>query len=208
MMSRKFTLREKVLLLVCAVILLGLFYYRVVWMETAETITASNTSSIQDEIMIQEAMSQKKTQMEDELKTNSANTLGEIAPYNNISNEMNELSTILQSADSYELSFSEATLEGTTVRRNIDVTYHASSFQNLMKILQSLHDCKYRCMIGNVNIQTASAQSASIQKSSDLNVSLTITFYETTYNSGSTAGLAQQEPDASAGTQTEGETAK
>lgn len=196
MMSRKFTTREKILLIICAVLMLGLFYYKVVWVDTADTIAASNTADLETEIMMQETMAAKKADMENEIKTNADSVIGEVATYNNFSNEMNELDKILAAADTYSLSFSEATLEGSTVRRNIDVVYHASTYQNMKSILQKLHDCKYRCLIGDVSITTTTSEASNIQTSSDLNVSLTITFYETTLDSETTAGLAQEEVPA------------
>lgn len=193
MMSRKFTKRETVLLIILAVLLLGLVYYYGVWNQSEEAIAAYNTADLEDEYTMEQAKAMSKQKMQKEIDSGEMQANGEVASYNNITNEMNALNDILSMADTYTLDFAEAQEEAGTVRRSIQVTFHAGSYVTVTSMLQQLHDCKYRCLIQDVAISSSASSTTGIKEGSDLNVSLTVTFYETTYNSDSTAGLKLSE---------------
>ena len=123
MLSRKFTTREKVLLLVMAIMLLGLFYYQVVYKQTENMIADYDTIDLENELTIVQGKAAKKKKMEQEMADGGQKANGEVATYNNITNEINELNTILANADTFNLDFGEAKAEGTTVRRDIQVFF-------------------------------------------------------------------------------------
>lgn len=196
MMSRKFTGREKALLLVCAVMLLGIFYYQFLWKSTEAVIASSDISEPAMELEVEEAKTQQMMRMKNEMETLKDELTSEVPSYNNINNVIIELNTILSQADTFSLDFGEAAAEGTTVRRDISVSFHTGSYATMKAILSDLHDCRYRCLIQDLNISAAGTNTG-IRSGNDLNVSLTVRFYETTYNADTTAGLAESETLAS-----------
>lgn len=193
MMSRKFTTREKVLLIICAVLLLAIFYYRFVYLETTETVETFNTSKLETDLLVAQTKAMREPAMKSEIEANSTKRLGVIAPYNNLQSEIAELNMILSNADTYSLDFSDPTLEGETVRRNIRISFHVGSYHAMKDILEKLRSSQYRCLLGDVFVSTASTESTGITRSTDLNVNVNVTFFETTVNATSLAGLPQEE---------------
>ena len=108
MLSRKFTTREKVLLLVMAIMLLGLFYYQVVYKQTEHMIAEYDTIDLENELTIVQGKAARKKKMEQEMAEGGQKANGEVATYNNITNEINELNAILANADTFNQSFVEA----------------------------------------------------------------------------------------------------
>lgn len=193
MMSRKFTKRETILLIIFAVLLIGLVYYYGVWNQSKEALATYNTMDLEDELTVEQAKAMSKQNMQKEIDSGDMKANGVVASYNNITNEISALNDILSMADTYTLDFSEAQENAGTVRRSINVTFHAGSYATVTNMLQQLHDCQYRCLIQDVAISSSASSTTGIKEGSDLNVSLTVTFYETTYNSDSTAGLKLEE---------------
>ncbi len=189
MMNRKFSTREIVLLIILAFMLVGLFYYEVVYKQTEETIASYDTANLDDELLMQQTKAMSKQKMESEMASGTLVANGIVASYNNLTNEMDSLNVILAGADTYTLDFSEAVETEGTVRRNISISFHTGSYDAAQSILQQLHDCQYRCLVRDVSITSGASNKSGIKESNDLNVSCSVTFYETTYNSDSTAGL-------------------
>lgn len=193
MMSRRFTTREKILLLICAGILMAVLYYKVIYTPTVEAVEVFNTEELESDLLLAQVKAQKMDSMKAEIEGGTLKESGVVPTYNNLQNEINELNHILASADTYELAFSEATLIGDTVRRDISVSFHTGDYDSMKSVLENLYKCKYRCLIRSLQITTSSAQGTGIKTGGNLNVSLTVTFYETTVNAESTAGLKLEE---------------
>ena len=119
-MNRSFTTREKALMLILAVLLLGCCYYLLVLKPSLDSIAASEAklSELDSEITIQQAVSAKKTQLEQQIaEAEASGTPQKTLPaYDNTKNEINELNAILADATSYNINFSEADLTDTVVR--------------------------------------------------------------------------------------------
>ena len=84
MMSREFTTREKILLLVLCVLLLGIVYYEFIIKYVDETIKQYNTEDMETELLIEQAKAQSIMDMESEMKNTKAKTGSVVASYNNI----------------------------------------------------------------------------------------------------------------------------
>ena len=94
-MNRSFTTREKALMLILAVLLLGCCYYLLVLKPSLDSIAASEAklSELDSEITIQQAVSAKKTQLEQQIaEAEASGTPQKTLPaYDNTKNEINEL---------------------------------------------------------------------------------------------------------------------
>ncbi|MEG1068467.1 MAG: hypothetical protein RSD90_07460 [Anaerovoracaceae bacterium] len=192
MMSRKFTSREKILLVVLCVMILGIFYYQFVVKETNRMIKEYDVNAIQDELAIEQATALNKMQMKKEMESTPLLDTGTVASYNNIKAEINAMNDIFSKATTYNLDFEQAKVDGTAVRRNIKAVFSCNSYKTVTAIIKDLHDCRYRCLIRNVSIVSTSGQEKGLKTSNDINVSLDVTFYETTYNSDTKAGLLEE----------------
>lgn len=193
MMSREFTTREKILLLVLCVLLLGIVYYEFIVKDVDETIKQYDTEDLETELLIEQTKAQSIMDMEAEMKNTKAETDSVVASYSNIKNEISALNDIFAAASTYNFDFNQAMKDGDAVRRDINISFTAGSYSTAERIIEKLHDCKYRCLIRNISINTSSGEGIS---SGSVGVSMTVTFFETMYNANTTDGLEESEKDA------------
>lgn len=176
--SRDFTLREKILLLVLSVLLLGLAYYQFVDqpVRSATSKADADREVMEIELPAVEKKVEKLEGMKKELDQVSlekhASTMGS---YNNSKAEMQMLNDILEMADQYTISFTDVTRDGDQVRRNFTLQFSAGSYETMTKILSELTNGEYRCLLGNVQ---CSSENGNVLKGR-VTVSATATFYET-----------------------------
>lgn len=162
MINRKFTRRETILLLVLAVLLLAIFYYVVLWRPVTEGMSRDRAliAQVQDTMTSEQVKAQQKKQMLSELDKVKDEKLGSIEPYSNVKNEMNELYQALADADSYNLTFSDARAVNTIVRRDVTVSFQASSWETAYNILQKIQDSRYRCQLMDLSLSAQTKQGA------------------------------------------------
>ncbi len=188
MLNHKFTLRETILLLVAAFLALGIFYYQVVVKNYNEAKQLYNSSGIAEELMILEAKVAKKENMEDYISEHSSDSYGEIAVYNNLSNEISALANIFDNkVDNVSISWSEPTLDGTIVRRNASVSFKTNDYTLTKTLISNINSLRYRVIISNLNVTSDNKDNLNI--SSSISVSMNLTFFETTVGASSTNGL-------------------
>lgn len=207
MMKRSLRKSEIVLILILTALLLGLIYYQFVYKYFNDAKERYNTDDLALQIE-QEQLTQKNIQdMQAEIEENKGNETGEVATYDNLKNEINALNDIFADADSFNFGFDQATANGTAVRRVINASFTAADYKTAKQIIQNLHDCKYRCLITDVSITSAGPQNVDETQTSDqqpnlnsdkINVSLTVTFFETLYDATTTDGLLIEDDGSTA----------
>ncbi|HKM28410.1 MAG TPA: hypothetical protein VJY37_01880 [Anaerovoracaceae bacterium] len=187
MLSRKFTSREKVLLVIFAILLLGVFYYQGVIRTVDDMKVQYDTIDLEDQIAMEQTKALSRQQMETEMSGGNLTVTGMVASYDNIKQEISALNEIFADAASYNLSFAQPVKEGSAVRRDISVTFHANSYNTAVSIIRDLHNCRYRCLIKDITFSSGEG----IRAGSEVDVSLGVTFFETMYNANTTTGLAE-----------------
>lgn len=188
MMHREFTTREKILLLVLCFIMLAVFYYEIVVKNVEENIQRYDTSELEIELMMEQQKAMQIQSMEQEMAILKES--GSLVPtYNNIKSTIRELNDIFDGAQEYHFEFGKAVRDGDAVRRDISITFSASSYARAEAIIQKLHDCKYRCQIRTLSISSGN-------ESGGVSASLQVTFYETMYEASSTLGLEEAKNEA------------
>lgn len=203
MLKRKFTLRETVLLLIMSVLFLVVFYYLMVVSPVNEEVSrcASEQVPVEDDISTEIIKASRKKKMLEEMEQMPEEPQGELRPYNNLNYEMRELYQALEDAESYNISFSEARASGTIVRRNISIAFQAASYERMKAILEKMADSQYRCIMKDLDISAGSRREGSkgLATSDSVNVSVVITYYETTVGATDTNGLVYDQDTASKG---------
>lgn len=172
-MSRNFTSKEKVLIVVLAVALLGLIYYKFVFVRVNDALTGARAEaqSLQSDLDIANARLTQIGKMEKELNgITSTGLLARMGSYNSSKQETAFLNTVLAGVPDYSITFDEVTRDGNQIRRNFTLQYEAPSYASAEKIMKDLTDGEYRCLIGDVSCTV----DGSITK-----VALSGTFYET-----------------------------
>jgi len=186
--SRALSRREKVLVVIFALLLVTLVYYLLVYQPVQEACASLELNRLDTEISIQveQAKSIQMEKMREELEALRKNDGIEVAPmarFDNAQNVMAELSVILSAATGYDISFSPLADSGNLLRRTIGMSFGCSSYEDARAILQQLYACRYRCQINDVSLTAQAPPASDALRVSDLTldkvqVSLTVTFYE------------------------------
>lgn len=192
-MNRAFTTREKVLLVILAVLIIGIGYFKLLLEPINNSIEnyQNMAASEQDEILVNTALLQKKKQMEQELEELFAS--GDPTPipvYDNSGTVLVELHRILDKSLDYSLNFSGTSPMDVDylIRRPVSMTFQAASYEQARAILNELHDSENINCISDLSIQVNNGSLNSrneiihwdLDDDSDywVTVSLTITYYE------------------------------
>lgn len=157
-MNRAFTTREKVLLVILAVLIIGIGYFKLLLepINTSIENYQNMTASEQDEILVNTALLQKKKQMETELEELFAS--GDPTPipvYDNSGKLLVELHRILDKSLDYSLNFSGVSTMDVEylVRRPVSLTFQASTYAQARAIIDELHDSDNVNCISDLSMQ-------------------------------------------------------
>ena len=119
-LSRDFTLKEKLLILLLGLVLVGLAYYQIVDqpVRTAVATAQTEAESLRTELSTVEAKLERMRRMRAELEDVTAGgTASEMGSYNNSKAEIASLNDILSEALQYSISFANVTRSGDQIRR-------------------------------------------------------------------------------------------
>ena len=117
MLSREFTKKEKILLLACLVLALGVIYYQVVYKGIRSQMANYSTDELEAEIEIEQTKAAQIAQMQAVIDANKDRDAGMLMPYNNLANEINLVGDITKGkAEGVSVSWSTPVLNGTTIR--------------------------------------------------------------------------------------------
>ena len=183
-MSRDFTLAEKVLILVLVVILLGLVYYRFVDQTVRDSIRSSESESQALQVELN-AVEQRITYLRsiqeamDELE--KAGKLSWMGSYNNSKAEVAFLNDILVNTLQYSIAFADVTRNGDQIRRSFTLQYQTNNYEEAQEIMRKLCSGEDRCLVGDVR--------CSIAENGKVTISAAATFYETMVDGTPDAGL-------------------
>ena len=203
LMSRNFSTKEKVLLILLAVMLLGLIYYKLVYsrLHTAvvnaqsevneaviEQVKKFSSGSLQSELEVAQMRLARIKKMEREMDGyKSTGMIAKMGSYNNSKPETAFLNTVLSGVNDYSISFEEVTRDGDQIRRNFTLQYKTSSYAEAEKIMKDLTSGEYRCLISDVN--------CSVDSGGVVTVSLIGTFYETMVGGTPDSALPKDEAE-------------
>ncbi len=193
MLKHKFTLRESLLVLVAAVLALGIFYYEVIYKNYQDAVKRYDTSNIQEQTEILTAKATKMKSMENYIEEHKDSNLGEVAVYNNLTNEIEALAEVFGNQN-VSISWQEPYLTDSIVRRNAEITVKVSSYAEAESIVNQVANLKYRCIISSLSINGGNNQS--VEESSEISLSMSVTFYETIEGATDTNGLVIEEESA------------
>ncbi len=186
-LDRKFNKAESALLLVLALLLTALAYFRFVYIPISEEIERAHAErdALETELLGVEARVSQLTKMREELNLIGTDA-DRMESYNNSKAELALLNNSLISARQYSVSFSNVTRDGDQIRRNFSLQFTADDFAAAKRILASLTESEYRCRLGDVSYTKLSGSDGE-----SVSVSATATFFETMVGGTPDAGLPQ-----------------
>ena len=191
MLKREFTFKEKILILVAAILALGLVYYNFVYKYFQNQLMLYDTAALEDDLMVEQSKAMKISQMRQVIEESRGKVKGDLSVYNNQSNEIIEMGNIFDE-DAYNVSvnWSEPVLNGTIIRRDVNISFSTDSYDKFMSLLKKMSEMRYRCLIRNVTVSDGrNNESGGIRNSNDLSASISVTFFETSEGATSLAGL-------------------
>ena len=175
-MRRAFTTREKVLLVVLAVLLVGIGYFKLLLEPINDSVTQYqlNAAAEQDEILQNTALLKQMQDMQSELEQIHASGDDKPLPtYDNADAMLVELNTTLSRASDYSLNFgTAAALEDSPyiMRRPLTLTFTADSYEQARGILDELHDSD--------NINQISDLSITFKDDASVSVTMSVSYFE------------------------------
>jgi hypothetical protein len=171
-MNYTFSKREKVMLVILAVIVIGLGYFKLILEPINNQVDSYASMSEEDQLGIESntAIIQKIRQMNAAIEQVKAD--GGYLPipsYDNSKELFNELYAILDGTLDYQLSFENVAEDSYVVLRPITMTYKSASYEDARAIIDELHDSSNLNQISDVII---------INSDGIYSTSLRVTYFE------------------------------
>jgi hypothetical protein len=191
-MTREFTNREKVLLLILSLVLVALLYYQFIDQPVRRQLEAAQADAEMLSIQVQAVeaklkdMRRMQTEMDDLI---SSGAVSEMGSYNNSKEEMAILNDVLQHTQQYSISFADVTRDGDQIRRNFTLLFAVNDYASMEKVIKELADSDCRCLIGDVQCSQGTKRD---QKTDFITVNATATFFETMVGGTPDAGLPEE----------------
>lgn len=191
-LSRDFTLGEKILLLVLILVLVGLAYYYFVDQPTREELAscAAEKVALQTEL---DAVTKKLAtikEMRTELENiESQGGVSVMRSYNASKEEIRRLNDVLAQASQYAISFSNVTRDGDQIRRNFSLQFVAQDYATVSKIIADLAESDIRCLVADISCSRDIRYYSYETLDMPYTVNATATFYETMVGGTPDAGL-------------------
>ena len=173
-MSREFTTTEKILLVILSIVLLGLLYYKFVYITTADMIEdlKGEEETLKAELDVANAKLSKLKGIQKQMDViDSSKEVSRMESYNNSKNETAFLNKVLSGASDYSIQFAEVTRDGDQIRRSFTLQFAVKSYKAAEKTVEELTEGKYRCLVDDINY--------TLTEKNDIYIDLTATFFET-----------------------------
>lgn len=184
-MNRPFTTREKVMLVILSLLIIGICYYKFLLEPINDQIEQYNQMAAgeQDIITQNMALIQKKKEMEQELEAIFAENPDPdpIPNYDNSGALMVEIHSILDGTVDYTLSFSDTSLlsGGYLLRRPLELEFSVDTYSQARSIINRLHDSKNINQISDLSITRVNRETKQIDEDVDtIRVKMVITYFE------------------------------
>lgn len=173
-MKKTFSTREKIMLGILIVLLVGLLYFNFILTPINDRVSALKSQIADEQTMIDTSMPQmmRLNRMKAELEVLKSDSEAKAIPeYDNVQKVMDELHLILSSAGSYTLNFNGTSVSESIVRRPIGMTFTAANYAQARDIIDRLDASAYTSQISDLSVTNK-------PDGEGTEVNLNITFYE------------------------------
>ena len=181
MMSRRFTTRERVLLLVLILLFTATLYVLAIFNPTTKSIEDARNQRVllEADFEVEMIKAGELVDMRASLQKmeNSGNNLAMIPGYDNISNIAPLLNAAFTRASEYDLRFMPITFSDNFAVREILIMFTAGSYSVAENIVEELSAGPYSCDISALKIAGVDSENTDVT-SGEVEISLTITYYE------------------------------
>jgi len=150
MFSRKFSTREKILMLILVLLLIGELYYvlvqRRVEREFAEALSRTETATVTYEL--ESVKAAKKQNMEDKIQeAEQDSSIRPLPDFDNSTNVVAYLNGVMASTDEYHLVFNAVDYSNYVAMRSINMSFSCWGYSTVENIVAQLEDGPYYCEV-------------------------------------------------------------
>ena len=182
---RKLTVRERVLLLLLAIIALASGYVLLFYLPATQRLESPDAQIAQSQELADQLANRLASQQRMEKEIEQLSAQGAQVPYmpsyDNLQAVMVELHTILAGCQEYSISFQSEQGENHVFYRHVSIPFTCGSYAQAQEVLQKLHDSALRGLLENVQL--------SQQEDGTVKAFATMTFFE--YQTAETAQKTQ-----------------
>lgn len=175
-LSRDFSLKEKILMALLAIILIGLGYYYFIDQPVRRELAscAAEKVALQTELTTLQQKQANLQKMQAELDAILArDDVSRMSSYNASKEEIKLLNDVLSQTNNYSISFANVSRDGDQIRRSFSLQFEADGYKTMAKIIADLAKSTQRCMVADIQCKQGEYSNG------QFNVGATAMFYET-----------------------------
>ena len=147
------TKTQKIVLLVVVFALIAGGYYAGFYLPVQRRIEAADTAELDAQIQLEQMKAMQIRQMEEEIEENKTSNAPMVPAYNHFKTETEELNRIFANAYDFTFQYSEPQVDGMEIRRAMNISFTADSFDHAVSMLHEVVEGPYRCLIEDLSIQ-------------------------------------------------------
>ena len=147
------TKTQKIVLLVVVFAMIAGGYYAGFYLPVQRRIEAADTAELDAQIQLEQMKAMQIRQMEEEIEENKASNEPMVPAYNHFKTETEELNRIFANAYDFTFQYSEPQVDGMEIRRAMNISFTADSFDHAVSMLHEVVEGPYRCLIEDLSIQ-------------------------------------------------------
>lgn len=171
---------QKIVLLLFVIILIAAGYYAGFYLPVQRRIQAADTTDLEAQIQ----------QMKKEIEENKASNAPMVPAYNHFKEETEELNRIFADAYNFSFQYSEPKVDGMQIRRAINLSFTAESFDKAVSMIHEVLEGPYRCLIEDLSIEDDEDETEEMDiRNHPVSVTFQLTYFETRYDAESEEGL-------------------
>ena len=193
-LTRDFSTKEKVLILILMVIIISAAYYLFVYRTVDDQIAAhiSESQALESQLTIATAQVERLKAISDQLEND---TLKSYMPsYNSSKKELDFLNQTLAATEDYIVNFTSITRNADQISRGFKLQFTAGDYAQAESIIKALEDSEIRCLIGDYIINPV--EDVDHLLDGQVQVALSGNFYETMYDGVPDKELPEDEAKA------------
>ena len=151
-LNYSFSKREIALILALILVLVGLLYYRFVYLGISNQVDQYNTADLEAQIQLEQLQLIQWEKMKNEIDEAGKVSTSSLETYDNQKAEINLLNDIFEPVIRYNFSFEKPVATGDTVRRNVSVSFTTIDYLSALDIIRQLHDSRFRVLLRDISI--------------------------------------------------------
>lgn len=184
--SKSFTKREKVMVVVLLLLLVGVAYFYALYTPTKNQLAQLENEryTLESELMVLQAEQAEILRLQAELERIQAEAAAggvqtSVQDYDNFNAMMDQLNMLMKGTTEYSMNFGTVDMSNEIVRRPVTMNFKCNTYSNAKEILKQLATGPFRCQISDLAINANNGQNSNVGiNRGPVTVAVTITYFE------------------------------